>query len=191
MKQARTCYDHLAGRLGVRLTEALVEAGVIEPGPGLGLTRVGVAWLADNLALDVAPLLASRRPVTRSCLDWTERRPHLAGALGAALCTHFFTQSWITRAPVSRTPGTPASASRAPAPCAPASCAPASCAPASCAPASRTTASRTPGTQASASCAPGTPNPASRSPGSRAVEVTSAGTEALRQFWNINLDIAP
>jgi hypothetical protein len=99
---ARTCYDHLAGHLGVRLTDALVTSGVLHPQPGFGLSAGGIAWLDANLAIDATPLLRARRPVVRSCLDWTERRPHLGGGLGAALCVQFFDRTWIRRTGSSR-----------------------------------------------------------------------------------------
>jgi hypothetical protein len=97
LKQARTCYDHLAGRLGVAITDAMITAGYVEPVPVFGLTEAGLSWLRD--ALQVAPesLFATQRPAARSCLDWTERRPHLAGSAGAALCRESFARGWIER----------------------------------------------------------------------------------------------
>lgn len=95
LANARTCYDHLAGRLGVRVTDAMVQAGLLAAGDGLALTEPGLDWLR------AAGLMApgrSSRPVARSCLDWTERRPHLAGAAGAAICERFFAEGWIQRA---------------------------------------------------------------------------------------------
>ncbi|WP_203416540.1 winged helix-turn-helix domain-containing protein [Jiangella ureilytica] len=94
---ARTCYDHLAGRLGVAVTDALTARGYLSWDRGLTLTDDGDAWFA--VLLDGASWPpASRRPVVRSCLDWTERRPHLGGAAGAALCTHAVEASWVVRA---------------------------------------------------------------------------------------------
>ncbi|MGC4892596.1 ArsR/SmtB family transcription factor [Micromonospora sp. DT31] len=93
---ARTCYDHLAGRLGVLLHDALLARGVLDRSGGLALTPTGVSWLAD-LGVPVEPLRAGRRPLVRDCLDWTERRPHLAGALGAALCGRFLDLGWTAR----------------------------------------------------------------------------------------------
>ncbi|NJC72398.1 helix-turn-helix transcriptional regulator [Planosporangium thailandense] len=92
---ARTCYDHLAGRLGVLLVDAMTDQGLLEA--GWGLSDHGLRWFAD-LGIDVAALRSPRRPLVRHCLDWTERRPHLAGAAGAALCRHFFDRGWVTRA---------------------------------------------------------------------------------------------
>jgi len=102
MRSARTCYDHLAGRLGVALAEALVAGGHAEiTGDGGMISETGVAFLG-KVGIDVAPLLAQRgqrsaRVLCRPCLDWSERRPHLAGALGAELCRQSFANGWIRR----------------------------------------------------------------------------------------------
>ncbi|MGC1210790.1 MAG: helix-turn-helix domain-containing protein [Micromonospora sp.] len=93
---ARTCYDHLAGRLGVLLYDALLTRGVLDRTAGLAVTPAGLEWLA-RLEVPVEPLNAARRPLVRDCLDWTERRPHLAGALGAALCRRFLDLGWTVR----------------------------------------------------------------------------------------------
>ena len=96
LADARTCYDHLAGRLGVRLTEAMVHKGWIDDTTGFSLTPAGLGWLED-LGVDTAAILAGRRPPARVCLDWTERRPHLAGASGAVLCQLYLDQGWLRR----------------------------------------------------------------------------------------------
>ncbi|MET8203540.1 ArsR/SmtB family transcription factor [Micromonospora taraxaci] len=93
---ARTCYDHLAGRLGVLLYDALVADGRLDRSSGLALTADGWAWATD-LGVPVQALSTGRRPMVRDCLDWTERRPHLAGALGAALRRRFVDLGWITQ----------------------------------------------------------------------------------------------
>ena len=80
MRFARCCYDHLAGQLGVAVTERLL--------------RPGNAVLHD-LGIEVAALEASRRPLFRCCTDWTERRPHVAGALGAALLRRYRDERWL------------------------------------------------------------------------------------------------
>jgi DNA-binding transcriptional ArsR family regulator len=98
LARARTCYDHLAGALGVAVTEAMTRRGLLDWEHGLTLTGDGVAWLA-GLGLT---LPAGRRAAVRSCLDWTERRPHLAGATGALVCQHAFDAGWITRIGTSR-----------------------------------------------------------------------------------------
>ncbi|PWR06178.1 transcriptional regulator, partial [Micromonospora acroterricola] len=93
---ARTCYDHLAGRLGVLMYDALLADGRLDRASGLTLTPDGWAWAA-GLGVPVDVLRTARRPVVRDCLDWTERRPHLAGGLGAALCRRFADLGWTTR----------------------------------------------------------------------------------------------
>jgi len=96
MARGRTCYDHLAGRLGVAVLDALVDRDLIALRRGVALTEAGQLWLAD-LGVDVDDLARQRRPLLRSCLDWTERRPHLAGAVGAAVCTRFTDEGWVER----------------------------------------------------------------------------------------------
>jgi DNA-binding transcriptional ArsR family regulator len=91
LAQARTCYDHLAGTLGVAITDAMTDRGLLDWEGGLRLTDSGAGWLAD---LGVTVPARTRRPLVRACLDWTERRPHLAGAVGAALCSHLSAQGW-------------------------------------------------------------------------------------------------
>lgn len=98
--RARTCYDHLAGRLGVLLLDALVDQGVLDRTGGLALTDQGRNWLA-GLGIDPAAL-PSDRPLVRECLDWTERRPHLAGTTGAALLRHLLDRGWLLRIPQHR-----------------------------------------------------------------------------------------
>lgn len=102
MARARTCYDHLAGRLGVRITDAMTRARFIDQNAGFSLTQAGLDWLDGALGIDVDTLRSARRPVVRSCIDWTERRPHLAGGAGAALCGAFFARGWIARTGTSR-----------------------------------------------------------------------------------------
>ncbi|MFC9325154.1 ArsR/SmtB family transcription factor [Kitasatospora sp. NPDC057015] len=93
--RARTCYDHLAGRLGVAVADAALARGLVADDAGLVLTAAGRDWLT---ALGVPPAgLAGPRPVIRGCLDWTERRTHLAGAVGAALCRRAFELDWVER----------------------------------------------------------------------------------------------
>ena len=94
LARGRTCYDHLAGTLGVVITEAMTERGLISWESGLVLTPAGADWLSG---LGIALRPGSRRPPVRSCLDWTERRPHLAGSVGAALCALAFDSGWIRR----------------------------------------------------------------------------------------------
>jgi DNA-binding transcriptional ArsR family regulator len=96
---ARTCYDHLAGGLGVALFDALLQQGVLTP--DLEATRKGLRRLRD-LGVDLEGAAGGRRAFARRCLDWSERRDHLAGALGAAIATRFFELGWIERTPSSR-----------------------------------------------------------------------------------------
>lgn len=92
LAHARTCYDHLAGRVGVAIADAMTERELVDWEHGLRLTPAGERWLA-KLEIEVAA--GTKRPALRSCLDWTERRPHLAGAIAAALCEHALEHGWI------------------------------------------------------------------------------------------------
>jgi len=97
MARARTCYDHLAGRLGVALADSLVERGLIVwSSEGGALTPPGVDLLR-RAGVDVDPPKTSRRAFCRPCLDWSERRWHIGGALGAALARRCFDAEWIER----------------------------------------------------------------------------------------------
>ncbi|MFI0544757.1 ArsR/SmtB family transcription factor [Streptomyces sp. WSLK1-3] len=94
MARGRTCYDHFAGRLGIALTDALTSRRLLRQDTGFALTDAGLAWFAaTGIALD----RRGRRPLARGCLDWTERRPHLAGVAGAALCRHALDAGWCVR----------------------------------------------------------------------------------------------
>lgn len=102
LRTARTCYDHLAGRLGVALADRLCERGHVTIADGAGLvTEEGARFLAD-FGIGLAAEGRSRRPLCRTCLDWSERRHHLAGQLGAALLDRLFTLKWVARIPESR-----------------------------------------------------------------------------------------
>jgi DNA-binding transcriptional ArsR family regulator len=99
---ARTCYNHLAGRLGVALHDALVAGGAFIVAPdGYGVSEAGRALLA-GLDIDVTAAARGTRSLARPCLDWSERRPHLAGSLAAALACRCFEQGWIERRSGSR-----------------------------------------------------------------------------------------
>ena len=90
MKAARTCYDHLAGRLGVALAEALVaDADIVWSEDGGAVTLRGEKFFAD-FGIDLADAMRQRRCFCRPCLDWSERRPHLAGVVGAKLAARCF-----------------------------------------------------------------------------------------------------
>jgi len=97
LARGRTCYDHLAGRLGVALTDAMADAGLLDRSGGFALTAAGGDRLAALLGVEEAELRRGRRPVARPCLDWTERRPHLAGVAGARICGHALDRGWVTR----------------------------------------------------------------------------------------------
>jgi hypothetical protein len=97
MRTARMCYDHVAGRLGVGLTDALLARRHVELGDDGGvLTTSGEAFLHE-FGIDVGKARRSHRMFCRPCIDWSERRPHLAGAVGAALARRLFALGWITR----------------------------------------------------------------------------------------------
>jgi DNA-binding transcriptional ArsR family regulator len=90
LRKARVCYDHLAGELAVSMLEHLAARGfVVEAGEDLSLTATGRTFM-EALGLDLAELGRSRRPLCKGCLDWSVRRTHLAGALGAALLSRFY-----------------------------------------------------------------------------------------------------
>ncbi len=97
LREARMCYDHLAGRLGVAIADALLRQRMIEmTGRDFRVMRAG-AILCRKLDIDLNLLQAERRVFARQCLDWSERRPHMSGALGAALAHAFQAQGWIAR----------------------------------------------------------------------------------------------
>lgn len=99
---ARTCYDHLAGTVGVALTERLMERELIATSDaGYQVTAIGIDWLESH-AIEVERILGRRRVAARPCLDWSERRNHLAGAFGAALTNWLLDQRWIERSAHSR-----------------------------------------------------------------------------------------
>ena len=123
LRRARTCYDHLAGQYGVRLAQALLDAGALEALDGVPDTRRRrrdplSAQLADHpyalgpgagpvlaqLGVDLDAVLAQggQRPVLRCCLDWSEQRHHVAGRVGAALLDAFLEQGWVERRPHDR-----------------------------------------------------------------------------------------
>lgn len=97
LRLARSCYDHLAGELGVLIFTSFLQHGFIEEKSGeLALTSVGADWLSA-IGVDKQQLVRQKRPLLRPCLDWSERRLHLAGAVGAALLTRFLTLRWMVR----------------------------------------------------------------------------------------------
>jgi DNA-binding transcriptional ArsR family regulator len=102
IRSARSCYDHLAGRLGVAIAEAMEARGLLSvpantpTGKLYGITEAGRQWFA-GLGIDVGAVGSKQRPLARRCLDWTERRHHLAGALGAQLLARMEALGWVTR----------------------------------------------------------------------------------------------
>lgn len=97
LRRGRMCYDHLAGELGIGITEGLVKQGILrKEADAFAVTRRGGTWFAD-LGIDVEAARSLRRKFASSCLDWSERRDHLGGALGAALAERLVDLGWITR----------------------------------------------------------------------------------------------
>jgi DNA-binding transcriptional ArsR family regulator len=97
LRRARMCYDHLAGELGIGITDALVKTGMLRKEDGaFAVTRRGAVWFAD-LGIDLEAARALRRKFAAQCLDWSERRDHLGGALGAALAERLLDLGWIAR----------------------------------------------------------------------------------------------
>ena len=95
VRTARTCYDHLAGRLGVAVHDAVASRGWLDPS-GTALTEDGRSGLA-TWGVDVESVERQRRPTLLVCVDWTERRPHLAGGVGAAVADLCLERDWVRR----------------------------------------------------------------------------------------------
>ncbi len=105
LRRARICYDHLAGDLGVQMLDSLRERRLVrQKKQEIELTAEGTRFLAEKLQISPDMLKHPRRPVCKACLDWSERRHHLAGTLGAALMQRFAELKWAARdaAPGSR-----------------------------------------------------------------------------------------
>lgn len=99
---ARTCYDHMAGHIGVALAQALVAKGwLLTDDVQYALTPAGESALTA-FGIDLATVRKQRRALAPCCLDWSERRHHMAGALGAALANRLFELDWIRRLPATR-----------------------------------------------------------------------------------------
>lgn len=102
MKYCRTCYDHLAGYVGVKIVEAFELKGFIKKSESVYIvTKKGWKWFSIFNILEDA-FKNNRRPLTRQCLDWSERKPHLAGQLGTALLEKMFERKWFKKVPFSR-----------------------------------------------------------------------------------------
>ena len=98
LRRARLCYDHLAGELGVALFDSFIKNKWVTPGPErtYALTRLGRARVS-SFGVDIEELENGARPLCRACLDWSVRRHHLAGALGAAILDEIFERGWATQ----------------------------------------------------------------------------------------------
>lgn len=102
LREARVCYNHLAGHLATRLFDQLIRRGCLElQTSGLTLTESGL-FFAESLGIDVDDLLEKRSPMCRECLDWSERRSHLSGSLGRAIFAQIMDREWARRAVDSR-----------------------------------------------------------------------------------------
>jgi len=97
LRLARTCYDHLAGVLGVALADALADRGAVDLAADGGLVTDDGRRFLTEFGIDMSRAEASRRCFCRPCLDWSERRPHIAGAIGAALADRLFGLGWTER----------------------------------------------------------------------------------------------
>jgi len=97
MRKARVCYNHLAGDMGIQLYDSLVSKRFLKINDGSPeLTKKGSTFVTE-FGIDLQQLKASRAPLCRACLDWSERRTHLAGSLGRALLSQMETKRWISR----------------------------------------------------------------------------------------------
>lgn len=102
LTECRSCYDHLAGVIGVSLRKRLEDRNyIVENGERYDITDQGAEFFTE-FGIDIRALSAARRPLTRACIDWTERVPHLGGSLGAALLAKLVERHWIVRGPVAR-----------------------------------------------------------------------------------------
>ncbi|WP_183565667.1 ArsR/SmtB family transcription factor [Mucilaginibacter sp. SP1R1] len=100
VRAARSCYDHLAGQAGVQVTEAFLAKGFIADHPTqpreFAVTAEGLDWFG-TLGINTGQLQTAKRPLALKCIDWTEKRPHLAGSLGAALLQCYLKEGWFRK----------------------------------------------------------------------------------------------
>lgn len=101
LRLARTCYDHMAGRLALAVADSLVREGYVILADGAGIVTDDGRRFFSAFGIDLETL-RSKRPLCRTCLDWSERRPHIAGQLGAALLDAVLERGWVARSPESR-----------------------------------------------------------------------------------------
>jgi DNA-binding transcriptional ArsR family regulator len=100
LRRARICYDHLAGDLGVQMLDSMRKQKLVRQSKqAIELTGEGKRFMAQALQIDADMLAHPRRPVCKACLDWSERRHHLAGTLGAAVMSRFTELNWAARDP--------------------------------------------------------------------------------------------
>jgi hypothetical protein len=98
LRRARVCYDHLAGDLGVQMLDTMTKKKLVRHHKTeITLTPEGERFVARKFQIDVGELAHARRPLCKACLDWSERRHHLAGTLGAAIMTRFTELKWAAR----------------------------------------------------------------------------------------------
>ncbi|WP_306046796.1 helix-turn-helix transcriptional regulator [Nioella sp. MMSF_3534] len=102
LREARICYDHLAGDMGILLYDRLLAQGWLTDDPEFPVITDDGAARFTTLGLDIPALQGARRPICRACLDWSERRSHLAGGLGQALLDLMLVKGWARRLPDSR-----------------------------------------------------------------------------------------
>lgn len=102
LQTARTCYDHLAGRLAVSLADSMVESGRIEWSEDGGIVTTDGQRFLNGFGIEIAAATRSKRRFCRPCIDWSERRPHIAGWVGARLADRLFDIGWIERVGDSR-----------------------------------------------------------------------------------------
>lgn len=105
LARGRTCHDHVAGELGIAVTDAMIEHDLINLAGGFSLSPAGFAWFDERLSVDTSEWSLSRRTVVRECLDWTQRRSHMAGIAGAEMCRTFLKRGWIRRTGCGRAVG--------------------------------------------------------------------------------------
>ena len=102
LRKARICYNHLAGELGVLVYDGMIARGLLsEQAESVSLTPAGAGFVQE-FGIDLPAVSKSRRPLCKSCLDWSSRRSHLAGALGTALLDRFYALDWASRREGSR-----------------------------------------------------------------------------------------
>jgi len=104
LRYARSCYDHLAGQIGVAVTQAMVRQGILRDSgtsEEFSIGPAGESWFS-GMGIDLAEAKRRKRSFSRRCLDWSERQPHLAGSLGAAVLARFLDLGWLERVPGER-----------------------------------------------------------------------------------------